>query len=384
MMLSLWRTGIRHAAFVAPLLLLVACPVVGWSEVTPEIKPKYRMLEHLSSELIQTVDDLVVDLDFTPDGRLFYVVRTGSIHVLDPSAPDAAPIEALTLDVAHENSIESGLLGVALSPDFEQDHHVYVHYVPMDEEGNPREGRVERYTERDDKLGDPVTIIANLPYYPDQLYHFGGALSFGPDGKLYLIVGDGGKFQDAQNPSNWYGTILRFNRDGTIPADNPFPNSHVYAYGVRNGFGLAWSPETGLLYENENGDACDDELNLVEAGANLGWGRVDWDTCPHPDERAVAPIYQWTPTSSPADMLFYTGDAIPEWKNDLLLCAHNRRELHHFQLSADGRAVDHVEIVQVSGLDEVRYTCRVALAQGPDGEIYYSTESGIHRIEPIR
>lgn len=348
----------------------------------PEAAPP-ALAEELRTELVHDVgdvDDLIIDLDFTPDGRIFYLLRSGRVDLIDPAKPEAPAVEALTLNVSTQTSAESGLLGLAVSPGFAEDRFVYIHYVPADRNGNPAPGRVERYTVSDGRLTDPFVLFDDLPYREDQLYHFGGALNFGPDGKLYLILGDTHIRSESQNPGSLIGTIMRFEPDGSVPGDNPTKGSFVYAYGVRNGFGLAWSPETGLLYENENGGSCDDELNLIEPGINLGWGIHEWDACPYPDHDSTVPLYQWTLPSSPVGMLFYTGDVIPEWKNDLMMCAFNRRELHHFTLSADGRTVDDVEIIRLPDFNEMGYTCRVALAQGPDGWLYFSTETAIHRM----
>jgi glucose/arabinose dehydrogenase len=194
----------------------------------------------------------------------------------------------LSLPVARATSFESGLLGLAVSPTFADDHTFYVSYTAPTADTAPTASRLARYT-LTDGIASEETILLDLPARPDQQYHFGGALTFGPDGKLYLIFGDTNPPDEARNPQTPYGAVLRLNPEGGVPDDNPFPGSYVYAYGIRNGFGLAWQPETGVLYETENGASCDDELNRIERGQDYGWGLHPYATCPYPDDATPPP-----------------------------------------------------------------------------------------------
>jgi glucose/arabinose dehydrogenase len=159
--------------------------------------------------------------------------------------------------------------------------------------------------------------------------------------------------------------------------DNPFADSPVYAYGIRNGFGLAFHPQTGQLYETENGAACDDELNLISAGEDYGWGVHPYNACPYPDDSGQKPVHQWANIIAPAGLLFYTGDLLPEFKGDLLVCAHNESKIWHLRLAANGRAVREIKELEVPGQWEL---CRVTLTQGPDGWIYTATANRLQRI----
>ena len=181
----------------------------------------------------------------------------------------------------------------------------------------------------------------------------------------------------ARDPGQLPGSVLRYNIDGTIPADNPFPNSPVYAYGIRNGFGLAFHPKTGQLYETENGASCDDELNIILPGADYGWGAHAWDACPYPDDTGQVPLHQWGRIIAPADLMFYTADLMPEFKGDLLVCAHNESKLIHIRLTENGRAVREVNTIEIPDKYEL---CRITLTQGPDGWIYTATTDRIQRI----
>ncbi len=272
---------------------------------------------------------------------------------------------------------ENGLLGLALAPDFEVSHHFYVYYNVPNGAKEPIKSRIVRYTEKDNHAGEETIIVDDLPATPEQRYHFGGGLTFGPDGKLYLIFGDRNMPEAARDPAQLPGSVLRYNPDGTIPADNPFPDSPVYAYGIRNGFGLAFHPQSGLLYESENGASCDDELNLILPGEDYGWGVHAYDACPYPDDTGQAPLHQWSQVVAPADLIFYTGDLMPEFKGDLLVCGHNESKIIHVRLTGNGRAVREINSIEIADQYEL---CRVSLTQGPDGWIYTATADRILRI----
>ncbi len=289
----------------------------------------------------------------------------------------AAPIERELLRLPVAQGPENGLLGLALAPDFSESHHFYVYYNVPNSENKPIKSRIVRYTEQSNQAINETIIVDDLPASPDQLYHFGGGLTIGPDETIYLIFGDRNMPDAARDPALLPGSVLRYNLDGTIPADNPFPNSPVYAYGIRNGFGLAFHPQTGQLYESENGTSCDDELNLILPGEDYGWGAHAWDSCPYPDDTGQEPVHQWIRVIAPADIMFYTGDLIPEFKGDLLLCAHNESKLLHIRLTENGRAVREIKPVEIAGQYEL---CRVALTQGPDGWIYSADTDRIVRI----
>lgn len=360
------RITITLLLFLILVFVLFACQ-------NPQTPPP-PTLAPLRAEIVQENTGFIVDMDFALDGRLFYITQAGNIYA-QPLTASSVPPPLLTLNVARATSFESGLLGLALSPTFAEDHTFYVYYTVPDENNAPIASRLARYVEQEGKATSE-TILLDLPARPDQQYHFGGALNFGPDGKLYLIFGDTNLPDEARNPQTPYGAILRINPDGSIPDDNPFPGSYVYAFGIRNGFGLAWQPDTGVLFETENGADCDDEFNRIEPGKDYGWGLYPYDTCPYPDD-ATPPLYQWTPTAAPATLLFYQGTRIPEWDGKVLICGFNRQELYVVTLTKDGQSVQTMEQANILGLD---FPCRVALVEGPDGWVYAAGESSIFRI----
>ncbi len=328
--------------------------------------------ESLKVEVVEEILGLVVAMAFGDNGRLFYATKQGGVFV----KLDNAPAKQLLQISAAEGS-ENGLLGLALSPNFANNHHFFIYYNVPNADGAPIMSRVVRYTEQNGSVVEETIIIDNLPASPDQFYHFGGGLSFGPDGKLYFIFGDRNMLDAAVDPEQLPGSVLRYNEDGTIPDNNPFSNSPVYAYGIRNGFGLTWHPETGQLYETENGVDCDDELNLILPGENYGWGVHQYDACPYPDSAGQPPVYQWTPVVAPVGLLFYTGDVMPEFQGELLVCGFNQSQIFRVVLDENGRFAQTVTPIKISGQDDL---CRVAIIQGPNGWIYTSTINSIQRI----
>jgi glucose/arabinose dehydrogenase len=188
------------------------------------------------------------------------------------------------LDVAVDGNSEHGLLGIALHPNFPSTHLVYLYYTESstgsDTSGTPPLGnRIYRYTWDGSALVNP-SLVLSLPVTPGP-NHNGGVIAFGPDGKLYIVIGDlnrGGQLQNHATGAAPDDTsvILRINDDGTIPTDNPFHAqggnlAKYFAYGIRNCFGLAFDPLTNKLWMTENGPDVYDEINLVDAGFNSGW-----------------------------------------------------------------------------------------------------------------
>ena len=216
-------------------------------------------------------------VDLAPDGRLFVTERPGRVRIvqLGPGGglrPD--PWATVTASTSIDG--ERGLLGIALDPDFAQTRFVYLYYTYVAPGGAIR-NKVVRMRDQSDRGVEETVILDGILGNND---HDGGRLKFGPDGKLYVTTGDAENGDNAQSPSALAGKILRLNKDGSIPADNPRPGSPVWSLGHRNVQGIAWHPDTGALYETEHGpsnlfpDCCNDEVNLIVPGGNYGWPTV--------------------------------------------------------------------------------------------------------------
>jgi aldose sugar dehydrogenase len=225
-------------------------------------------------------------MDFLPNDTMIFTQRGGDVDLLDNNG---------VKNIGHINVTangESGLLGVAVDPQFSQNKYIYLYYTSAT--GN----RVSRFI-LNGKLENETVLLDKIP---SASIHNGGRLKFGPDGKLYITTGDANNRTSAQDINTLSGKILRMNKDGSVPADNPFKN-YVYTYGNRDPQGLAWNPSNGILYESEHGEIQNDEINILIPGGNYGW--------PIYQGNNNAPGYQ-TPLSvytnftlAPSGMAFY-------------------------------------------------------------------------------
>src|SRR5215208_5298067 len=217
-------------------------------------------------------------MDIAPDGRIFVCLQDGSLRVIKNGALLATPFLTLSVD----SSGERGLLGIAFDPNFASNNFLYLYYtVPT----SPRHNRVSRFTANGDiAVPGSETIILELDNLTTATNHNGGAIHFGPDGKLYVAVGENATPSNAQTLSNMLGKVLRINSNGSIPADNPFFNTAVgnnrsiWALGLRNPFTFAFQPGTGRLFINDVGQSAWEEINDGIAGSNYGWPNTEGAT----------------------------------------------------------------------------------------------------------
>ena len=215
-------------------------------------------------------------MDLAPDGRLFVTERPGRVRVIQLGQGGGLRADPwATLPVAQRPGTEKGLLGIALDPSFAQNGFVYLYYSYAASGGT--RNRVVRMRDQAGRGTEETVLLDGIPGSDS---HDGGRLRFGPDGKLYVTTGDAENGANAQSTATPAGKTLRINKDGSIPADNPFAGSPVWSLGHRNVEGIAWHPDTGALYATEHGpsnlfpDCCHDEVNLIVAGANYGWPTV--------------------------------------------------------------------------------------------------------------
>lgn len=208
-----------------------------------------------------------------PDGRVFITEQlSGKIVVVKNGQVLATPFATLPV----KGGLVTGLLGVALDPQFSTNHYVYAFWTASSPDVHDR---VSRFTADGDVSTGARTDLIDLPGPAD--FHQGGMIGFGPDGKLYVPVGDHGHPEAAQLLTKPYGKILRFNKDGTIPTDNPFysqttgVNRAIWATGLRNPFQFDFQPGTGRFYINDVGNTAWEEINLGVKGANYGWPGIE-------------------------------------------------------------------------------------------------------------
>ena len=301
-------------------------------------------------------------LAFAPNGRLFLTERKGTIRVI--SDGQLLPNPYAELEVAQEG--ESGLLGLALDPNFETNGHLYVYHTHRNPQGR-LQNRVVRLEDSGARAENPVVILDNIPA---SRIHNGGRIKFGPDGKLYITTGDAASSPLAQDLNSLAGKILRINKDGTIPQDNPFSGSPVYSFGHRNPQGLAWHPVTGQLFATEHGPVGHDEVNRIEAGANYGWPIIVGDGN---DPRFQDPLLQSNiDTWAPSGAAFYSGDALPpKWEGRLVFGTLKRQRIIWLTL----RPPLYQAIEDRGDLFGRQFGRIRDVVQGPNGNLYFATNN---------
>jgi glucose/arabinose dehydrogenase len=304
---------------------------------------------------------------FAPDGRLFFTERPGRVRVYQNGQLLAAP--ALTLDDVNTTG-ESGAMGLALHPDFATNHYVYLSYTANGPGGTIN--RVMRYRELNNQLAEGIVILDNVR---GAQIHNGSRVKFGPDRLLYVTFGDSSVSSLAQDVASLNGKILRMNDDGTSADGNRFA-SPVFTYGHRNPQGLAWHPATGDLWEDEHGQVGNDEINVIDGGNNYGWPVIEANaTMPG----MVTPLTFFTPSVAPSGSSFYTGTALPAFRNQLFIATLAAQAL--LRVTIDGTNFRH--IAGVERLLPNKYGRLRDVVQGPDGFLYISTSNRDGRATPV-
>ncbi len=221
-------------------------------------------------------------MDFAPDGRLFVAEQGGKLRVIHNGALLATPFVTLSVSASGER----GLLGVAFDPDFATNQYVYAYYTATSPAVH---NRVSRFTANGNvAVAGSETIVLELDNLSGATNHNGGAIHFGADGKLYVATGDNANGANSQTLTNLLGKLLRINKDGTIPTDNPFygsasgNNRAIWALGLRNPFTFSVQPGTGRIVINDVGQSAWEEINDGIAGSNYGWPNVEGQGTPSP------------------------------------------------------------------------------------------------------
>lgn len=306
---------------------------------------------------------------FAPDGKIFVTERVGALRVIDDGHLNPDPITILDVGTS-----EGGLLGLALDPDFEHNHFLYLYYTYF--EFPFTYNKVVRYTENNNTLSDEFVLVDKIP---GAAIHDGGRVTFGPDEKLYITTGDAGNADSAQDLNSLSGKILRINSDGTIPSDNPFANSPVFSYGHRNPQGLDWDPITGKLVITEHGPSGEkgfahDEINIIDAGKNYGWPKVIGGE--HDPDFEDPILHTGDDTWAPSGATFYDSDNISEWENKYFVATLRGNHLRMLDLDVEKNQVISSETI-FSDYGRLRDA-----SMGPDGNLYILTSNQDGRGSP--
>lgn len=315
------------------------------------------------------------DLAFAPDGRLFVTERPGAIRVIEQGKLLSEPLFSFD-DKPVASRGESGLLGLALDPAFASNKYMYVYHTY--EEDRALKNRVLRLIVDGNQAKLDRVLLDGLP---GQQTHDGGRIRFGPDGLLYVTVGDAQVRDQSQQSDSLAGKILRIRSDGTIPADNPDPSSPIYSLGHRNPQGLAWQPGTGTLYSSEHGQSAKDEINVIVKGGNYGWPLIEGDQT-EPAQSSLSGtilrrplIHSGNETWAPSGMTFVTQGP---WSGALLVANLRGTQVLKLTLN-DGKepTVKQLEALWKGEYGRIRH-----IAEGPDGSLYMLTNNTDGRGSP--
>ncbi len=341
----------------------------------------------VKSEVLASGLRLPWSMAFAPNGDMLIVEKAGGLRlfrdgVLSPNAISGGPDDVMV-------SADSGLHDIALDPDFAANGQVYIAYASGDVGANRL--AVWRARLEGDRLVDGRVIFRATPEKKGPS-HPGGRLLFLPDKTFLLTVGDGYDYRDAaQDLSSHLGKILRLDRDGNPPADNPFVARdgalpEIWTYGHRNPQGLAIDGETGAVWENEHGPRGGDEINRLTAGANYGWpittNGIDYDGT-LVSERAhapgvVSPHLVWAPSIAPSGLAVYRGGAFVDWNGNFLLGGLASKSLIRAQIDNGGDTLHEAERL----LGELGARIR-DVRVGPDGSVYLLTDEAEGRLMRI-
>jgi glucose/arabinose dehydrogenase len=309
--------------------------------------------------------DFPVSMTWAPGTELmFFTQREGSVRTVDDGRLLDEPCVTVPASAVGEND---GLLGIEASPHFANDRHLFVYYSDIEKKDN----RVVRFTVHDDlSCGEPKTIIDSIPLSSKAAKrHNGGQIEFVGD-HLFVSIGENDDAALAQDLSSLGGKILRVNANGSVPSDNPFAHEkdadeRIWAYGFRNPFGLGRASD-GRIFVTDNGPGCDDELDLLRAGANYGWApEYEPEACRTDGlgDDPTGPAWRWTALVSPSDPLWYQGELGA--LNGLVVGDYHFGFLHSFVFDRTGTVVLHENVYRV-----LEGSALLDASVGPDGALY--------------
>lgn len=380
--------GIRGVSLLADPANHVRSTFTDRSYTTEVLTPSY--LPKWYHPYLSTVNTLITqewdvvgkgwDLEFLPNGTALLSVKDGRvIHYREGVFDTIADLEVMDREL-------TGLLGLEVEPRNSGRHAVYVLYTyePAGRDGYLVHNRISRFTFASGSLVEEDVLLEEIP---GSIYHAGGRLERGPDGKLYATVGDADEPERAMDPGFLGGKILRLNPDGSVPSDNPFPGKYVYSRGHRNPQGLAWQPGTGVLYATEHGDWRHDEVNRIVSGGNYGWGRM---RCDEVRDEGIELDGEYRPpvrcfdkwTFAPSGATFVDEEGHP-WEGDLFVAGLRGNHLRRFVLREGSVVEDEIFYLTMDSMEDIVMDRRLRDVEFHEGSLWVLSDwSGLMRLSP--
>jgi aldose sugar dehydrogenase len=329
-------------------------------------------------------------IGFLPNGDMLVTEKPGRLRVVRKGVLEPQPISGVPTVWAIG---QGGLFEVLPHPKFAENQLLYLTYAKPCDKGATTALLRAKFDGKALVDGRDLFVADNCGTGNP---HFGAKLAFNRDGLLFLTIGERGDRDRAQHTNIHGGKILRLREDGTVPPDNPFVGKagfkpEIFTYGHRNPQGLAFNPETGVLWDDEHGPQGGDELNIIEAGKNYGWPVASYGREYAPNGVKVSPttskegieepVLFWAPSIGISGLMFYTGDKFPQWKGNMFLGGMSGLALWRVGFNEKGGLMGREAL-----LTELRQRIR-EVRQGPDGNIYVAVDApqgGILRVEPVQ
>ena len=330
--------------------------------------------EYKFETILSNLDD-AWSFEFLSEDKIIYTEMPGKLKIA--SLSDGSVVTLRNVPKVQYAS-QGGLSEVVLDPDFESNKKIYLSYSAKNSDGKSTLYLMSAELNEDSLENNKIIFEAKAPRRIP--VHLGAKIAFLEDGTILLASGDGFDHREkAQTLDNHFGKIIRINKDGTIPTNNPFVNVEgalpdIYSYGHRNMQGLIVT-KSGQIFEHEHGPRGGDEMNLIEPSLNYGWPAITYGIdysgaviSPFTEKEGMEqPLFHWTPSIAPSDMIFYEGNRYPKLKNSFLVTALVSKDVKQVTFSESGKEV------QESLFSELNSRLRNIQAS-PDGLIYLMTD----------
>jgi aldose sugar dehydrogenase len=325
-------------------------------------------------------------VDFLPDGRILATEKPGRLRIIE-NGHLSEPVKGVPKVSAKG---QGGLLDIALDPEYAKNSIIYLSYSAKGK------GGVGTEVIKGELVGNELKntqVIFKLSPKSNTAYHFGSRLLFSNDGTLFITLGERAERERAQDIGDHAGSLIRINKDGSIPKDNPFVNNadarpEIYTYGNRNMQGIALHPETGDVWTVEHGPQGGDELNLMKPGVNYGWPVITYGVNYNSGTKVgegtekpgmAQPVHYWVPSIATSSLLFYTGDKFPAWKGNAFVSSLVFGQLARLEMKNN-------KVIKEERLLKGQFGRIREVQQGRDGFIYFITDDSdgsLLRIRPV-